>query len=48
MEIHRELTLVEWMAKHQVSTYHTNINLAIARAINSQDRKEQFKTTIEL
>lgn len=42
MEInkHRKLTLTEWMIKHQVSTYHTNINLAIAQAINSQSRKE--------
>jgi hypothetical protein len=40
MEKHRKLTLVEWMTKHQVSTYHTNINLAVAQAINSQDRKE--------
>lgn len=36
----RKLTLTEWMTKHQVSTYHTNINLAIAQAINSQDREE--------
>jgi hypothetical protein len=37
---YRKLTLTEWMTKHQVSTYHTNINLAIAQAINSQDREE--------
>lgn len=45
MEInkHRKLTLSEWMAKHQVSTYHTNINLAIAQAINSQDREQLTK-----
>jgi len=36
----KNLTLTEWMIKHQVSTYHTNINLAVAQAISSQDRKK--------
>lgn len=39
----KKLTLSEWMLKHQVSTQHTNINLAIARAINSQDREQLTK-----
>jgi hypothetical protein len=36
----KNLTLTEWMIKHQVSTQHTNINAAIAKAINSEDKKE--------
>ena len=31
------LSLVEWMTKHNVSTKETNLNLAIARALDSLD-----------
>jgi hypothetical protein len=31
------LSLVEWMTKHNVSTQQTNLNLAIARALDSLD-----------
>lgn len=41
----RKLTLSEWMLKHQVSTQHTNINLAIAKAVESLDRKDLCKKT---
>lgn len=34
-----KLTLTEWMIKHKVSSQHTNINLAIAQAINALDRE---------
>ena len=31
------LSLVEWMTKHNVSTQQTNLNLVIARALDSLD-----------
>jgi len=31
------ISLAEWMTKHNVSTQKTNLNLAIARALNSLD-----------
>ena len=31
------LSLVEWMTKYNVSTQETNLNLAIARALDSLD-----------
>lgn len=42
----KKLTLVEWMIKHKVSSQHTNINLAIARALNSEDLKYNKLNTI--
>jgi len=37
----KRLTLAQWMSKHQVSSQHTNINLAISRALNSVDLEEK-------
>ena len=31
------LALVEWMIKHNVSTQHTNLNSAVARALDHLD-----------
>jgi hypothetical protein len=37
----KRLTLAQWMIKHQVSSQHTNINLAVSRALNSIDLEEK-------
>ena len=44
------LSLVEWMTKHNVSTQQTNLNLAIARALDSLDlqTKHDHKSIIKL
>jgi len=33
----KSLTIVEWMTKHNVSTNHCSLDVAISRAINSLD-----------
>ena len=44
------LSLTQWMTKHKVSTQETNLNLAIARALNSLDlqTKHEHKSIIKL
>ena len=44
------LSLVEWMTKHNVSTQQTNLNLAIAKALDSLDlqSKRDHKSIIKL
>ena len=32
-----DITLVEWFIKHKVSTNHCSLDMAISKAINSQD-----------